>query len=793
MKFSAVADSNQSVFMLTANQLISQGDLSIQQPALEMIFSNNENELRIEWQNDTTPLYSGNISASGMISETADGKSTYSLMIHPSYFFYNNKEFIIPRSGMLIHPDYLDIDNISIRGSDQRFAVHGRYSNQPDDSVTFSLQNFNMHIINDLVDKLPADLQGKISGNTSFRKESDNPVVVSDLVAEDFSVNGQNFGRTAIRADWIRSQQELEFKMLTETKSTNSIDIQGFYQPKSRQVDFNLSMHEIGMSLLEPFTKDFIDGVDGSGNILLHGHGPLASPNISGSVELINASALISETQTRYFFSDKVIINDNDLHFDSFRVTDEYGNNLIIEGNVSTDHFTDFFIRMTLTADNFNFLGTSRIDNEQFYGDIFASGIFYLNGRPDQLQISASANTERNTNLKLPLYNPAQIQTTDFITFIQPDETNGMIYSQEQRSSNKINLDLELDVTSNTSIQLIFDPKVGDIIQASGNGTLKFEIDENGAFSMFGTVMIEEGEYLFTLQNVINKRFRLQPGGKISWNGSPKSAVIDLEAIYETKASTYNLAPDPREDMKKRIPVHCLLSLQGELEEPTIVPRIVLPTAEPETRSLVETSIGTEEELMRQFISLLVINNFISSSEFGANPLSGTSSGVAGVTASELLSNQLSNWLSQISNDFDLGVNYRPGDAISTDEVEFALSTQLLNDRIIFTGNLDVLAEEVKTQAGEASNLVGDFDLEFRVTDKISIKAFNRVNDDRIIRPSLYTQGLGLLYRNEFDSILDLFRSNNTEKNPGKEQNDNPDDALFREEDGEQPDSQGPD
>jgi hypothetical protein len=782
LNFSAVADTNQLEFLLTGDHLTSQGDLSIQQPELEMVFSNNQNEIKIEWRNDSIPLYSGNFTASGEISGTTEGKSTYSLMVHPSNFFFNNKEFTIPRSDFQILPESVHIDSFLIEGVDQRFLAHGRYSGEPDDSVTFLVQNLNIHLFNELFDKLPIDLQGTMSGSTSIRMESDNLVLTSNLVAENLEINEQSFGTTTFFADWVRSQQQLELKVMTADKTVNGIDIQGIYQPESKQIDFDIQLHEIGMNLLEPYVSDVMGDINGSGNILLHAHGPITSPQLNGTVDLMNVSALVSETQTSYFSNDNIRINNNDLHFQRFRVTDEYGNDLFIEGNVSTNSFSDFFINLTLTANNFNFLNTSRTDNEQFYGDIFASGIFYLNGRPDQLQIRASANTERNTNLKLPLYNPAQIQTTDFITFIQPDETNGIINSLKQQRLNRINLDLELDITSNTSVQLIFDPKVGDIIQASGNGTLKFEIDENGEFSMFGSVMIEDGEYLFTLQNVINKRFRLRPGGKISWNGSPKSAIIDLEAIYETKASTYNLAPVPSDDMKKRIPVHCLLSLQGELEKPTIVPRIVLPTAEPETRSLVQTSIGTEEELMRQFISLLVINNFISSSEFGANPLSGTSSGVAGVTASELLSNQLSNWLSQISNDFDIGVNYRPGDAISSDEVEVALSTQLLNDRIIFTGNLDVLAEEVRTTGGDASNIVGDFDLEFRVTDKISIKAFNRVNDDRIIRPSLYTQGLGLIYRNEFDSVFDLFRKNNPEKSPENEDNMNINDALLREE-----------
>ncbi len=786
LEFSASADTNQLDFLLKGNHLAMQGNNSIGQPELELSFSNNSHDLRIEWQNNDLPLYSVDLKAVGEISRNEDGNRIYSMMVHPSFFVFNNKEYNIPRSGFQIQPENVNLDSIAIIGTDQSFLAHGNYSDQPDDSVTFTVQNINMHILNELYEKLPLNFRGSMSGVTSLRKESDNMIMTSNLVAENFEINGQQFGNTAFNADWSHSRQELELKVLTANNDLNGIDIHGKFQPKSKLVDINIELNEIGMDLIGPYVEGLIDEIDGSGNILLHARGPLASPQINGTADLIDVTALISETQTRYYSDDKIKINNNDLHFQRFKITDEFGNDILIDGNITTNDFSDLLINMTMTAKNFNFLKTSRKDNEQFYGDIFASGVFELNGPPGQLRIKASANTEKNTNLKLPLYNPAEIQTTDFITFVQSDdpEVNGL--NPSRQISNTIKLDMELDIASNSSIQLIFDPKVGDIIQASGNGSLKFEIDENGAFNMFGTVIIQNGEYLFTLQNVINKRFRIQPGGRISWNGSPRSAVVDLEAIYETKASTYNLAPVPTEEMKKRIPVHCLLSLQGDLEKPTIVPRIVLPTAEPETRSLVQTSIGTEEELMRQFISLLVINNFISSSEFDVNSWSGTSSGVAGVTASELLSNQLSNWLSQISNDFDIGVNYRPGDAISSDEVEVALSTQLLNDRIIFTGNLDLLTEEVRSPQGEASNIVGDFDLEFKVTDKISIKAFNRVNDDRIIRPSLYTQGLGLIYRNEFDSVADLFRKNSQENQPADNQENNIGDAVIRDDDKEQ-------
>jgi hypothetical protein len=163
---------------------------------------------------------------------------------------------------------------------------------------------------------------------------------------------------------------------------------------------------------------------------------------------------------------------------------------------------------------------------------------------------------------------------------------------------------------------------------------------------------------------------------------------------------------------------------------------------------------------MRQFLSLLVINNFYSVSGYGAQNMGAMNSSIAGVTASELLSNQLSNWLSQISDDFDIGINYRPGDEISSDEVEVALSTQLLNDRIIISGNVDVGGQQANPSTSASNNpyIMGDFDVEFRVTDNVSVIAFNRARDELLFETAPYKQGVGVSYREEFNNLGQLFQ-----------------------------------
>ena len=151
-------------------------------------------------------------------------------------------------------------------------------------------------------------------------------------------------------------------------------------------------------------------------------------------------------------------------------------------------------------------------------------------------------------------------------------------------------------------------------------------------------------------------------------------------------------------------------------------------------------------------LSLLVLGKFYTAE--ASNQLIGSTAS----TASELLSNQFSNWLSQISNDFDVGVNYRPGDQITDDEVELALSTQMFNNRVSINGNI---ANNSSQKINANSNgLVGDADVNVKLTrnGKLQLKAYNHSNNNLIYGTSPYTQGVGVSYREDFNDFEELWQ-----------------------------------
>jgi hypothetical protein len=96
---------------------------------------------------------------------------------------------------------------------------------------------------------------------------------------------------------------------------------------------------------------------------------------------------------------------------------------------------------------------------------------------------------------------------------------------------------------------------------------------------------------------------------------------------------------------------------------------------------------------------------------------------------------------------------------VSAEQLEVALSTQLLDDRLIIDGNIDVSGSSASSQ--KTSSIVGDINVEYKLTPdgRFRVKAFNRSNDLSLFNDyAPYTQGVGIFYRKDFDNIHELFR-----------------------------------
>ncbi|MCD6564559.1 MAG: translocation/assembly module TamB [Bacteroidales bacterium] len=756
------AECSDSIFSLelTGEKFVANNKLDLENFSIAGNAGNDTVRFKLSWIDQATRNLLSQIKViAGFKNEQKQLTPLINISFLPTNLYINDSIWKINPGTITIDTTSLRVKNFSINNKKQWLKVHGGISEQYEDTLLLQFKGLNLSSLNTISRSEKIQLNGIINGDASLSNLYSNPLFQTNINIDDLQINNEPLGNTLITSAWDTVNEQLHLEASSNRGNLKTLIIKGDYEPKSKEIEFSLSLNKLRLNIFKPFISKISSELNGiaTGDIILNG--TLSKPTANGIIKLQKTSFLLDFFNTRYTFTDQIKVKDNIIKFEDIRIFDPEGNQAIINGDINNNYYKNFDLDLKILANNFLLMNTREKHNSQFYGTAYGSGIVNISGPPKDLNIQVSLKTDQNTRFFLPLSSGEELGEFNFVSFV--DNANQTDKEKKETIKVKDNMpkiNLDLEITPDAEAQLIFDSNTGDNIKSTGSGNLNLQINNPGELDIFGTYTIDQGEYLFSLQNIINKKFKVRNGGTITWNGNPMEANMDIEAVYETKASLYQLFLN--EEYRRRILVECQLYLSGKIQNPTIDFGIELPTADQETKTNLQNAINTQEEMSKQFLSLIVINSFLPNTNYVPPTSQSITSNYApavGVTTSELLSNQLSNWLSQISNDFDIGFRYRPGDEISNDEVEVALSTQLLNDRVSINGNVDVGGKETSTNT---SNIVGDFTVDVKInkSGKLRVKAFTRANDKLLYEWSPYTQGVGLFYREEFDQFDQLMQ-----------------------------------
>lgn len=723
-------------------------------------------DLKIAWNNEGSINKGGNLAMHGELMNVRNGKLAFVGSVLPTTIDIRDNKWNISSSVFEIDSSAISVDNLLVNHNNDYFRINGKISEDMFDTLYMDFNNLDLSVLNHVKkqdaatkeDKIDFQVAGNIGGSILLTDFYNNPMFESNLTIGSFKTNEHEHGDVTLISQWDNMSKVADILIFNSINGAQTFGINGYYDPVNSDINLLTEVTNMPLDILNLVLFSFASGVKGygTGSVIISGNP--SGPYINGKIMAADASMVIDYLQTRFRFSDSIILKDQSYVFDSIEIRDDRGNLAMLNGAVSHNAFKDFDIDIKIDAQNMRVLDTRQKDNDIFYGTAFASGTINIDGDKQGLGLNISARTERNTRIFIPLNSSEEVSDYSFISFTEQllDSTQKRQISLPIRmpeEDSRMGLDFNLDVTQDAEIQLVFDASVGDVMRSRGTGNLNLSLDKDGSFTMYGNYTIEDGDYLLTLGNIFSKRFEVENGGSIVWNGELANSTVDIKAIYKLKASLFELLQDP--NYMERIPVECHLNMTGQLIDPVIGFDIYLPTADEQTRTNLRNAINSDEEMSRQFLYLLVMNSFYPDPSY-ANTTSTTTTGASamGVTTTEMLSNQLSNWLSQISNDFDIGFTYRPGNEISTQEVEVALSTQLLNDRVTINGNFDVAGQETSSSTKDIS---GDFDVEVKLTEKVRLKVFNRSNDNILYETAPYTQGFGFFFRQEFNRFRDIF------------------------------------
>ncbi|MEN9511265.1 MAG: hypothetical protein RLZZ370_1084 [Bacteroidota bacterium] len=650
-------------------------------------------------------------------------------------------------------------------GSTRNFIeVNGSLGRAQHHELLASFGNFNISDIQPFLSIAGDSIAASLNGTVSIRAGiSDHPNAECNILATGIRYNGIAYGDFRLEASSLDVGKRIWVEGMATRGMLKGATVKGSVGIGGADERLNLDVYiprETSLDGIKPFTEGVVSIRKGFITAQMRVEGTSSEPLLKGSFELRDVQFMVDYTKVTYNIP--ALRGKSDRNIFSvipFHIVDETGRGRAIgQATIKHEFFSKFYIDAEVAgANNLKALNTGAKDNELFYGTGYADGNAKFIGPWDKLDLIFNLKTRKNTLVSIPITETSTTGQVSYVSFRKKYEEE-LQDAAPQESGNSVNsISVNLEITPEAEVRLIFDEKMGDIMKGNGTGDLRMSLDPSGTFSLFGQFNITGGAYLFTALDLINKKFYVNKGGTITWNGDPYDALINIEAEYRQKISPAPLMSGRNLAQTVSYPVTDVVSklyLKGKLFQPEIRFDLEFPNLQNATSSTNLSDLNAtlqriradQDEVARQVFGLLVLGNFIPPS-FSLQGTTGTEA--AGNTVSGLISNQLNNWLSQFGGKFQLTLNMEAltQGAQSQNRMTVNVKVPLFNDRLMIDGTYD------------PTLALPNVNVEYSITQDgtFRVKAYSRNANQLYQAPgsssnlSTNTMGLGLFYRREFE------------------------------------------
>lgn len=714
----------------------------------------------------------------------------------------------------------LRVDTLRMASAEQSILIDGTFSTQAEDSIRTRIDGLRLGRISDLAgSRLRWD--GVLNGEIISRTPQNIPILQGRIRGDSLSLNGRPLGDLLLSSAYDPTTDR--FNAIASLASDGTITelvngiasqtgqdlrIQGYVtnpatrSPEEPAYDFEIDFRRIDLWLLEELMPNLLIDSRGVGT----GYARIRDRNyrgadpdaatISARFTIQNASITPIFLNTTYAARGEIRYSErNGFTFDALDLMDAFGGRGALTGTVGVYNLVDdFLMDLRLDMQDLLFINNNYDPDLPFYATVFGTGTLELNGTQalPVLRTPQPIRVVPDSRVSVPLLDVTYLETdTRFVRFVEdfdawadgreramsgtdPVAVTSQIQSTESTDFNfteRFTLDLLFRAEEPLNFGMIFDLVTNDAIYANGTGQIRITLQDE-QYEMFGGLNILSGEYNFVSGDILARRFTLEEGGTITWEGNPEQARLDVSAVYRARPpiSTLGIGSTAAATTDvgggQRITIELVLQIFGDITQVQNefffrLPSEIAGISDPTLNTRINSLNRNQEEKLVQAFSILLTGNFIPS---GQSTFEDTSvlSGLTGSAVlinpfvstqllSPLLSNQINSLLSE-NVTFDVDVNI---DAYN--EVELGVALRLYNDRLVLRREGQI--------TGAQSN-IGDLGATYAINSVLSVTAFHRQDPAFTSRSGQVSSeggdnqvinGLGLQARFEFHSWSELW------------------------------------
>lgn len=746
----------------------------------------------ISWNVEHERAFKGEVSLSTAFKRDNENNLLTGVDINPSQLIFNDTVWTVSPAKIDISGKHISVEGFDVRRDNQFITLSGKASPEPGDSLCLQLLNVDLDYV---FSTLAIDnvMFGGIASGTFYASNlfTKTPSArTPGLYVQNLSYNHGLLGNAIIKSQWKHEDEAVTIDADISQPNGRKSRINGAIFPLNDSLDFTFDADRINIQFMKPFMQAFTSDIDGmaSGKARLWGN--FKYIDMTGDIYAENLKLKLDFTNTYYFATDSIHLTPGNISFGDVELKDIYGNRAKLNGWLTHECFKRPKFEFAITdANNILCYDVTEKMSPIWYGHIFGYGSAFVTGKPGQVDINVTMSTAPKSTFTFVLSDAEEASEYSFLTFrnkefanptaktLQPTDTipdivkqlEARIASNQSTSSSIYNMNIRVDVTPNAQMILVMDPIGGDRIRANGSGELRMEYNSaNEDLKMFGDYILEKGDYNFTLQDIIIKEFSIRNGSSIAFNGDPYAAQLNIDAVYSVNANLSDLDESfllDKDLNRTNVSVYALLNVDGDMRQPDLSFDLEFPSDRTgDIYRKVKSIVSTEDMMNRQIIYLLALNRF-----YTPDYMESTTKGNELVSvASSTISSQLSNILGELSDNWNISPNFRSDRGDFSDvEVDLALSSTLLNNRLLFNGNFGYRDNSLNN-----NTFVGDFDIEYLLNKSghIRLRAYNRYNDQNFyLKTATTTQGVGIVYKRDFDNIFSFLRPLMRKKKPKSE------------------------
>ena len=742
---------------------ISAGALDLRNGLLRFSTEGNGILLKLSYDNSTEETNKGEINIAGEIGRNSGGKMLLVGETLPGEIHLNGERWAISPATFLIDGSDVGIDSLVLRGSGQSVSVDGGISATRTDTISVRLDRFDIAAANAF---MPSGMS--LGGSaTGFASAVSGPgqerSILMGISIEGTSVGDTHLGRIDIASAWNPETEAFDLGLRNTVGGTYSFMARGAYKPSTKGIRGNVYFNRFDIGFAAPLLEGVFSETDGllSGGIRIGG--TTALPELSSEELRLDEGLLrIDFTNVPYSATGPLHIDNGGVHFDGIAISDRHGGSGTLGGSILWDRLKD--MRMGVKAD---FRGMEVLDlpanrANGFYGNIFATGTVSIDGPFNALTLSADATTAKEGELHVPLSGGGTVATSNLLTFVSfaeeekvtdpYEEMLGRLEHPEGKAGSDMRVRLRARVSENTAAYIELDKESGNTIYARGNGTIDIDVrPSRDVMDFSGRYNISSGNFHLDALGIATRDFRLTDDSYINFNGDILGSMLEIGAVYRTKAPLGALIGDNSSSVRRNI--DCKLSVTGDLHSPQIGFGIDIPDLDPGTQSLVESALSTQDKVQKQFLSLLISGSFLSDDKSGIV----NNANMLNTTLSEIMMGQLNSILQKLDISLDLGLDFET-DQNGQSLYDIAVSTELFNNRVIVNGTI---GNRLYNTTSSQSELFGDLDIEIKI-DKagaLRLTLFSHSADQYTsYLDETQRNGVGITYQKDLKSFRDIFK-----------------------------------